>query len=278
MKFKKLYFSDLVTFLSSNLATESEKNNEHYPIRILYGMVIEGCEQYKKHFVILYKKKLYSIHFSQLRYVGKIDYRKAKMKYLFSQEDETLIESLKYDNVSLYSVTDQLTALRISKKIMELPNINENSTITDATSCIGGNVISFARLFKHVFAVELSKKRYNMLRENLDILSIKNVTTICENYCKICDSILQDVVFIDPPWGGRKYKQLEKIQLYLDDITLSELCQKIKDKCHYTIIKVPLNYDTTEFDNLFQYQFIKLTPKVGLLIINNKEEPANIIK
>ena len=198
MKFKKLYFADLVTFLSTNLDTFKNNDSEQIvPPQILYGMVIESCVQYKKHVVILYEKKLLSIHVSQLRYVGKLDYRTAKMKYLFSQEDNTLVQTLQYDNVSLYSVTDQLTAQRISNKIYDLPDIDKNSTITDATSCIGGNVISFARMFKHVFAVELSKKRYQMLQTNLDILHIKNVTTICENYCTICTSMLQDIVFID---------------------------------------------------------------------------------
>ena len=233
MKFRKLYFADLVTFVSTNLDSFKNKNSgQNAHPQILHGMVIESCLQYKKHIVILYEKKLISIHVSQLRYIGKLDYRTAKMKYLFSQENESIIQALKYDNVSLYSVTDQLTSLRISNKILNLANIDKNSTITDATSCIGGNVISFASTFKHVFAVELSRKRYHMLQSNLNILNISNVTTICENYCKMCDSLLQDIVFIDPPWGGRKYKQLEKIKLYLDNLTLSCLCQKIKDKCH----------------------------------------------
>ena len=59
MKFRKLYFADLVTFVSTNLYSSKNNNLEQNGRpQILHGMVIESCLQYKKHIVILYEKKL----------------------------------------------------------------------------------------------------------------------------------------------------------------------------------------------------------------------------
>ena len=39
--------------------------------------------------------------------------------------------------------------------------------------------------------------------------------------------IKQDVIFIDPPWGGSIYKTKKKVDLYLDDINISEIVDSL---------------------------------------------------
>ena len=37
----------------------------------------------------------------------------------------------------------------------------------------------------------------------------------------------QNVIFIDPPWGGPSYKNEDFVDLYINNIILSDVCKKI---------------------------------------------------
>jgi hypothetical protein len=46
------------------------------------------------------------------------------------------------------------------------------ATMTDGTACVGGNVVSFAKAFKHVHAVEIDRTRFDMLARNVGVLGL----------------------------------------------------------------------------------------------------------
>lgn len=150
------------------------------------------------------------------------------------------------DDEALYSVTDQYTADRISKDIHK--KFPEVRSITDATACIGGNTYSFSKFFERVQAVELDTTRYNFLTWNMNILETINVSCYQGNMLELCHNIAQDMIFIDPPWGGPDYKSHTKINLYLSDIELAHACIKLKDVTKYIALKVPVNFDIESFE------------------------------
>lgn len=119
----------------------------------------------------------------------------------------------------------------------------EKITITDATSGIGGNVLSFAKFFKSVNAVEKDKNTFNMLEKNIDVYKFKNIKIINLDYTDCMDEIKQNVVFIDPPWGGRNYKKRENITLYMSTIRIEKICRALLRKNNIVVLKLPLNYD-----------------------------------
>ena len=152
---------------------------------------------------------------------------------------------LKLDEEALYSVTDQYTADKISKEIKKIfPDIK---TITDATACIGGNTYSFSKYFETVNAIELDAIKYDYLAYNLSVLESTNVTLWNGDSLSILPNLHQDIIFLDPPWGGPNYKDKKNIDLYLSDIELSEVCRMIKPYSNYIALKVPTNFDLDKF-------------------------------
>ena len=50
--------------------------------------------------------------------------------------------------------------------------------MTDGTACVGGNVLSFARKFPQVNAVELSAQRAEMLKHNVSVAGVDSVKAL----------------------------------------------------------------------------------------------------
>lgn len=162
---------------------------------------------------------------------------------------------IKMDTEALYSVTDQYTADRISKDILRvLPHVQ---TITDATACIGGNTYSFSKYFTNVHAIELDHQRYHYLENNLTVLETQNVSVYHGDLMVVCQQLYQDLIFIDPPWGGPEYKTKPSVDLYLSEIELSDVCEHIKDATRYIALKVPNNFNEKGFVDKTQ-SFMKL--------------------
>jgi predicted RNA methylase len=198
-----------------------------------------------------------------------------KVKYLYSLNMDIVIinkifpmisdnKLLKYDTEGLWSISLPNDAHKIS--LIILSNYGSNLSIFDGTAGIGGNVISFAKFFNNVYAIELDKNRFEILKNNINIYQLNNIILINDdsnnhlygNY---------DIYFFDPPWGGKDYKNKENLRLCLSNYTLNELINKIKNYNNKPIIfKLPNNYDLSEFSN-YNYNIIKI--KNYMLIIIN---------
>jgi 16S rRNA G966 N2-methylase RsmD len=177
---------------------------------------------------------------------------------VFNIKDNLLShEQLKpeYDVEGLWSITYPDDANYISEIIKN--EIGINSIIMDATAGIGGNTISFAKYFNSVVSIELNKLRFDILQNNINIYNLSNVQLIngdCINYL----TLNYDGIFFDPPWGGPDYKYKKKLKIKLGEYTLEKICYKIiKTKNKLIFIKLPFNYDLSEFVN-FNYKITKI--------------------
>ena len=173
----------------------------------------------------------------------------AKRDFLFRFVQPNIRNQIKMDDEALYSTTDQLTADRISKDLLKfIPN---TSTVTDATACVGGTAYSFSQFFNTVNAIEIDTKRYTLLIHNLNILlkesGKNNINYYNNNALEVCTQLKQNAIFIDPPWGGPDYKQIEKLSLFLSDIELSIVCKNLYMYTDYLVLKVPTNFDEEAF-------------------------------
>lgn len=117
---------------------------------------------------------------------------------------------------------------------------DKNSIITDATSGIGGNSMSFCKAFKKVNCVEINKLAYNVLIKNLN--NFKNVEFYNNNYLIIYSKITQDIIFIDPPWE-KNYKKKEKSDLLLDNTPINVIIENLYNNTKIIVLKAPLNYE-----------------------------------
>ncbi|POM65186.1 S-adenosyl-L-methionine-dependent methyltransferase [Phytophthora palmivora] len=178
------------------------------------------------------------------------------------------------DKVAEFSVTDFEMATKISQFVLDLfgpPKEKDDTTlesgnenqengsstteqrrkyplvVTDGTACVGGNVLSFCDFFTHVNAIENDSTRVQMLRHNLQILHKTNAKCIHANYLDVMLELQQDVVFLDPPWGGPEYKDLDKVDLFLGGLPLHEVCTRLQGSAKCIVLKVPSNFDDVKF-------------------------------
>jgi len=86
-----------------------------------------------------------------------------------------------------------------------------DAVVTDMTACVGGNVISFARRFRAVNAIEIDATRHAMLKHNVAVVAEHaNVTFVQGDAVSLllnptASPLVQDVLFMDPPWCGPDY-------------------------------------------------------------------------
>jgi 16S rRNA G966 N2-methylase RsmD len=169
---------------------------------------------------------------------------------------------LKYDPEGLWSISLPDDAEKIS--LIILNNFGSNLYILDGTSGIGGNVISFAKYFDKVCAIEVDKTRFEILKNNIDIFKLNNVNLINDNSNNHLNNDY-DVYFFDPPWGGQDYKNKVNLRFKLGDYTLHDLINKINNKP--IIFKLPNNYDLSEFSN-YNYNINKINNYIIIIFKN----------
>ncbi|KAG2779507.1 hypothetical protein PC129_g7085 [Phytophthora cactorum] len=195
-----------------------------------------------------------------------------KRDFFFRNLDYELRNQLQVDEVAEFSVTDFEMATKISQFILDLfvppkddttsesgiedqddgtTTIEERKkyplVVTDGTACVGGNVLSFCDFFTHVNAIENDSTRVRMLRHNLQVLQKTNAKCIHANYLDVMLELEQDVVFLDPPWGGPEYKDLDKVDLFLGGSPLHDICMRLQGSAKCIVLKVPSNFDDTKF-------------------------------
>lgn len=166
---------------------------------------------------------------------------------LFATEAGVVMDKLQVSSEAYYSITRPAAAKSILAIIeRHLSNIGMNihkCTITDATACVGGDTLHFTRVFRHVNAVELNPVHYKMLLNNLKVYKRTNAATYLSDYLKVMTTLNQDVVFIDPPWGGPSYKKKRSVWLSLSGVPIHDIvCQHVKMHTRLIVLKIPTNF------------------------------------
>lgn len=198
---------------------------------------------------------------------------------------------IKIDDESFCYITIREIADTISKIIcyhLLQYNLNPQKVkIIDYTSGVGGNVLSFSKYFKYIYAIEICKNRANYLKNNVEIYGFKNIEVInkCALEFTLNDLILVNpsVIFIDPPWGGSNYKSNENLLLKLGSMSVEELIIDIAKKFsdHYkNLIILKPKEKTNNYNNKFV--ILKLPKNYNIEYLydslkNNNNENYNIV-
>ena len=163
------------------------------------------------------------------------------------------------DDEASYSVTPCQQAAQMASFCYDLiGKVGKDPVITDGCACEGGNVFGFAlsKNFSEVNAVECNDTHYINLLENVKLLARSQLITNEQNPCKVnvfhasyidkMEELNQDIVFLDPPWGGKDYKLKKAINLELGPFTLTDIIQYLyenKPRTQYVVWKAPCNFD-----------------------------------
>ena len=124
-----------------------------------------------------------------------------KIHYLFPTLPPEQRARLKFDEVAIYSVTDQWTADVISRRLLQF--LPSSATVHNATACVGGNTWSFSKHFSKVVAIEMDALRFEYLVHNINVLNARNVTAIKGDAIDVRGIILalgdpEDVINLHP--------------------------------------------------------------------------------
>ena len=99
------------------------------------------------------------------------------------------------------------------------------------------------------------------------------INIICDDYLKVMNSLKQDIIFFDPPWGGWNYKKNVIMNLKLSDRTIDNIISELISKKVASLIcvKVPFNYDFKKLFSLINktdvYTFYKENNKVSFYMV-----------
>ena len=172
------------------------------------------------------------------------------LKKKFGNLKDSKKEKLLLTDEAIYSLSYHSDATMLSMIIKN--KFGTNITITDGTANVGGNTLSFAKYFKKVYAIELDKVNFNALNNNIKVYGYTNVKCIFGDCTEKIFNLKQDIIFLDPPWGGKTYKNQLKIDLYLNNIELSVFCNKIfrNTSTNLIILKVPNNFNKESLNNI----------------------------
>ena len=173
------------------------------------------------------------------------------IRKFFPEDNNINMDKLIITDIGKYSISKPGEAQHITNLLCTTLNklkINvKELTITDATAGFGGNLISFAKKFKHVVGIEKSNTNFHIVKNNVEIYNLKNVSLHHSSFIQEIPELCKDVVFIDPPWGGKKYRFREKIMLHLDKVFIYDIVNQIPYTTKLIAIKVPYNFDYTKF-------------------------------
>jgi len=198
---------------------------------------------------------------------------------------------LKLDECGLYSTTNANDAAQIATCIAELPGLSSRElggrlpTITDGCACCGGDTIAFAcsGLFAEVTTVEYDTDRCNgYLKPNLyacrDFCKLRaEVVVYARSFIEIMDTLKQDVVYLDPPWGGLGYKKSTHIVLELGGVHCADIVHLLSERAalndtKYVILKAPNNLDANDMN-----ADSKNITAIGFLICFIEQKTTNLL-
>lgn len=167
-------------------------------------------------------------------------------KEYFPEVNGVDLNKLKIVYESLYSITRAKEAQIISDIIKDAIKSND-IIVTDGTANAGGNTINFAQNFKKVHAIEIEPNTCDVLKNNIDAYNFKNVVVHCGDFLSLYPTLKQDVIFFDPPWGGKGYKYKYSLDIYLSGKNISDIVADIAKYAKMILIKVPHNFNLVGF-------------------------------
>ena len=171
-------------------------------------------------------------------------------KYTFPGKENVNYNKLYTTSMGQYSSSNIVGSTQLVNIIKN--NITKDPTeiiITDGTANIGSDTINLAMNFKSVNSYEIDDINYEALEKNINEFKLNNVRLYKGDVIEQLD-YGQDVIYIDAPWGGKEYKKLNNVSLYLSGVEIADFYTRFLDRASLFIFKVPLNYKISNFENV----------------------------
>jgi hypothetical protein len=181
------------------------------------------------------------------------------MEDLFPHKDGLDYSMLEITEEGSFSITRRRDAVRIINLLRFVFHNLSDYSITDSTACVGGDTINFSFNFKYVDSIELKTDNYKALSNNVLAYKLQNVKLYHGDCLDIFDWYT-DILYIDPPWGGKDYRNKPLIDSYLSNVRLDIWLEDIlmrSNRPRAIIMKLPNNYNFARFNFLPNIEVIK---------------------
>ena len=221
---------------------KNKKDQESF-FKLIQSINIDHTVGYIKNYNLeIYHNKLIYSHYNKrsLFYLPIFNFNK-NFKSIDDKNIKLDSSKISLNTDGKYSITTPTESLLIANL---LAIIFGNDIVLDGTGNVGVNTIGFARVFKKVLSIELNKENMEALNSNVALYDLKNVRAILGDTFKYLDKLEYDVVYLDPPWGGRDFKIHSVLDLKLGDIYVKDMVKLLKIIGRKGIVfKLPKNYN-----------------------------------
>lgn len=171
--------------------------------------------------------------------------------------------TVSFTSEALYSATplkvNELMTIDIIERLKGF-SPNRHLIVADGTANCGADTIGClynSRKLKRPFdmiSVELDKLNFECLESNVllfgyneEVETVHGDTQEWISWLKDTDEV--DVMYFDPPWGGKDYKQEKEVRLKLGDESIWDIAADVLKNVKSTkliVIKAPFNFDRNE--------------------------------
>jgi predicted RNA methylase len=220
---------------------------------------------------------------SEANHIELYNNKKIHVEKLFPKINGVNLQHLIIDYESVSYITTPNESKKISdiiaQKMVQYKPIKE-CNVVDATAGVGGDSIMLCSIFGSVISIEMNHLRYAFLKHNLEQYNFKNVTPINGDSLIIVPKLqFIDVIYVDPPWGGKNYKMKENLRLMLGDIYIETFVENCFNKNimmfspKLIVLKLPKNYDLKSLFEILGSQFdiyLYELKKINILLIEKK--------
>lgn len=192
------------------------------------------------------------------------------MEDMFLHKEGVDPTRLQLTEEGLYSITRRRDAERIISLMKTIVGDLPTKSITDATGCVGGDTLHFAKHFRFVHSIELKKDNFEALRTNVCMYKFENIALHNGDAVKLFNW-KTDVLYIDPPWGGPQYKDHLNLDLTMSDKRLDVWLEEIllrKNRPSHIFIKLPYNYNFNRLNFLSNVESIKPYRIRGYILVS----------
>ena len=151
--------------------------------------------------------------------------------------------------------------------------------VTDAGACCGGfscELVS-SGLFKAVNVVEINQERaQNLTLPNIEAAarqqcSVTPYRVIAKDYTEVMQTLRQDVVFFDPPWGGKDYRRASRVVLgfgawHLANIIIALYRRRHESGTQLVVFVAPWNFALDDMQQQLMEAGLQCEPCKGLAV------------
>lgn len=117
------------------------------------------------------------------------------------------------------------------------------SLIVDANAHIGADTWNFSQIYPNadIISIELDPENFRLLQHNTRFAKKHLMRGDALEIIPQLNHI--DLLYFDPPWGGRDYKTQDKIDLYLSGQNIGQVVERFLDRASVIVLKTPYNFN-----------------------------------